>query len=256
MRGLSHINLHTQALEEAKSFYISQCGLGISRDDGNANAAFLSSGSNHHEVEIFRDERPFVRHLGLEYDSPAELEACLQRLQRSAARIERLSLVPGLMQSVFCSDLEGNGLHLFANLTTDWRSWQKGDASQVETWVVDPSRTPDRTRYPADLLEVQRPPDTKHRALRFVGGGLAAAEPTVLRAFYVGVLGFEDVVQADGAFPVISHRANQLVIEPSGAGAGPGLAWVSFALSGLTFPDARRDPLGLRVHLLPDHPVD
>jgi len=254
MRGLSHINLHTHALEEARSFYMRQCGLGISRDDGNANAAFLSSGSNHHEIEIFRDERPYVRHLGLEFDSPAELEACLLRLQRFSARIERKSLVPGLMQSVFCSDLEGNGLHLFANLTTDWRSWQKGDG-QAETWVVDPAQPPDRTRYPADPLEVQRPPDTERLALRFVGGGLAAADPDVLRTFYIDVLGYSDVVQADGESPFVSRGSNRLAIEPAGAGTAPGLAWISFALSGLTAPETKRDPLGLRVHLLPDNPV-
>ena len=252
MPGFSHLNLHTQALEETKNFYIRQCGLGVSRNDGNANAAFLSSGSNHHEVEIFRDDRQYVRHMGLEYDSPTELEACLQRLERSAARIERLSLVPGLMQSIFCRDLEGNGLHLFANLTTDWRAWQMGDASQAETWVVDPTRPPNRTSYPAAPFDVQRPPDSKRLALRFLGGGLAAAAPDVLRPFYMDVLGYPEGLQMVGGSQSVGCGNSRLVIEPASAGTPPGLAWISFAMSGLVSPETLRDPLGLTVHLLPD----
>lgn len=251
MLGFSHLNLHTDALEEAKNFYVRQCGLGVSRDDGNANAAFLSSGSNHHEVEIFRDDRQFVRHMGLEYDSPAELAACLRRLERSAARIERLSLVPGLMQSIFCRDPEGNGLHLFANLTTDWRAWQKGEAGQAETWVVDPTRPPDRTSYPAAPLDVQHPPDSKRFASRLLGGGLAAAAPDALRPFYTDVLGYTEILQMDGGSQSAGGGNNRLVIQPSGAGTPPGLAWISFALSGLASPETLRDPLGLTVHLLP-----
>lgn len=247
MRCFSHVNLHSQAFGDARDFYLFQCGLGVSRVDGNADAAFLSSGFNHHEIEIFRDERSYVRHLGLEYDSPTDLQICLARLEQSGVTIERLSLVPGLMQSIFCRDPEGNGLHLFANLTTDWRAWQKGETAAAVTWASDPAHPPDCRRYPAGPLTVEYAKGAWRVARRFTGGGLAAAQPGRLRAFYADVLG----CRTEGEALAGSLAGSQITIEAARAETAPGLAWISFTLEGIAGPETLRDPIGLTVHLRP-----
>lgn len=189
-RSFSHVSLYVPDVERAAAFFLRECGLGVSRGRPDRSAAFLSAGSNHHEVEIFAAQEERVSHLGLEYECEADFLAAASALVDAGIPIRKRSVVPGLIRSLFCEDPEGNGLHLFANLSRDWTSWRRGEAPS-ETWHAGAVGGGSSSSQTLDSFAVDRTADAPRVATFFAGGSLASRDRDVLGDFYAAVLGFE-----------------------------------------------------------------
>ncbi len=243
-RNFSHVSLYVPDVKAAAAFFVDECGLGIARPGYGREAAFLSTGANHHEIEIFSRPETRVSHLGIEYRSEADFLVVARSLEALGVPIQRVTVVPDLMRSLFCLDPDGNGLHLFANLSRDWSSWQHGEAA-VEEWRLDDVGTGSEVDNSIDHLDVIRGKAAQPVASFFTGGSIGSSCAEALAHFYSDVLGFtrqpHDLRlygQRPGSFLAIVDRDDCW-----------GLLDVSFVVAGAGVPVEKTGPCGLRIRL-------
>ncbi len=219
-RSFSHVSFYVSDVRRAAAFFLRECGLGLPRERPDQRSAFLSTGGNHHEVEIFEAAEERVSHIGIEYETESDLLAVAHQLDVAGVAVRKRSVVPGLIRSVFSDDPDGNGLHLFANLSSDWTTWRRGEAIS-ETWSSDTVAKGTTAKMSLDSFDVVRDDGASHVARRFTGGVLASRNALTLSTFYTEVLGFTprksggaaDVIvlsgQRAGNFLVLKHAAHR-----------------------------------------------
>ena len=247
-RSFSHVSLYVPNVKRAAAFFINDCGLGLPRERPSQRSAFLSTGGNHHEVEIFESDTETVSHLGLEYETEADLLAAIHLLEEARVAIRKRTVVPDLIRSVFCRDLDGNGLHLFANLSSDWTAWQRG-AVTSETWTQDAVDTGDTTTKALDSIDVVRDAAAPRVAIGFGGGVLASRDANALATFYADVLGFRVVRGRGGDVAVLRGQRVNSALEIRQADDRSRLVELRFLIEGHQNAVLESGPADLSIRL-------
>jgi catechol 2,3-dioxygenase len=132
-RKLAHIVLNVRDAQAAKAFYTRALGLVVAAESKKKDQAFLSFGKEHHDLGLFqrvngpaRDPRqPGLTHIAWQFDSPADLEAVLQRLQEACIAAETVRKGDAL-ERLYVRDPDGNQVELYCG------AWDAGLEAMLE----------------------------------------------------------------------------------------------------------------------------
>ena len=250
-RSFSHVSFYAPDVRRAATFFLQNCGLGLPRGEPDQNAAFLSTGGNHHEVEIFASDVEVVSHIGIEYETEADLLATANLLADAGVVILKRSVVPNLIRSVFCDDIEGNGLHLFANLSSDWTTWRRGEAKSEE-WTPNAVGVGKTASMSLNSIDVVRERGAHRVAVRFVGGVLFGRDPSALSTFYSELLGFTaGQPDGNGDIMILRGQREESALEIRPAKDKLGLAELCFLIEGNQDALLKFGPAGVSIRLSP-----
>jgi catechol 2,3-dioxygenase len=189
-RCVGHINLHVSDWRASLAFYRDGCGLREVRRNDEAGAVFLTSGFNHHEVEFFQRPRAAFNHLGVEMVSEMGLVSVWNRLRSGGIAIERSIDSHGMARSIFLRDPDGQGLHLIANLKSDWETyWKSAPPMDSDPW--DPATGPYSSQsYFAHPMAIPPSHTAQCQATRLGGATLNVENLGETVRFYRDLIGF------------------------------------------------------------------
>ena len=115
---IAHVVLHVSDVAEAMTFYQDVLGMEIVRYDSEAGMAFMSFGTQHHDIGLFRAKGEATRgnlglaHVAMVVDGDlTNLEVMHDRLLAAGAEVRLAD--HGMTKSVYFEDPDGNGLELF-----------------------------------------------------------------------------------------------------------------------------------------------
>lgn len=119
-RKLAHIVLNVRDVEASKAFYMQALGLVVAAESKKKDQAFLSFGKEHHDLGLFqrvsgapRDARqPGLTHIAWRFDSAADLEAVLKRLQEAGIPAEAVRR-DGALERLYLRDPDGHRVELY-----------------------------------------------------------------------------------------------------------------------------------------------
>ena len=117
---VGHIVLNVRDVDASVKFYSEALGMDIMAHNRDRNMAFLSFGTQHHDIALFKaPEGLEISELGLNHiamqieGGDDELKQLYGQLLKAGARIDRTT-DHGLTHSVYFFDPDGNRLEIFA----------------------------------------------------------------------------------------------------------------------------------------------
>jgi len=193
---LGAVHLTVADIERSVAFYRDALGLQVARRD--ERGAALGAGGE--ELVVLHAEpgaRPAGRHAGLFhyallYESREELARAVRRLAATQTGISGAS-DHGVSEAIYLSDPDGNGIELYADRPREaWPAPGDGDRVGMYTRPLD---------VPGLLGTVADSAPARHAGagLRMGHVHLHVGDLEAARAFYVGVLGFEQMTTYPGA---------------------------------------------------------
>ena len=118
---IAHVVLHVSDVSDAMTFYQDILGMEIVRYDSEAGMAFMSFGTQHHDIGLFHVKGEATRgNLGLAHVAMVvngdlmKLEKMHDRLVAAGTEVRLAD--HGMTKSVYFKDPDGNGLELFVEV--------------------------------------------------------------------------------------------------------------------------------------------
>ena len=119
---VGHVVLNTRDVEASVKFYTEALGMEVVSFRSERPAAFLSFGTQHHDIALFQASEGAergqlgVNHIALQIEGGVEeLKALHQKLLDCGAQVDRTS-DHGITQSVYFFDPDGNRLEIFCEM--------------------------------------------------------------------------------------------------------------------------------------------
>lgn len=153
IRRLQHAVFNCLDVEASTKFYVEALGMEVVSSDPERKMAFLSFGSEHHNIALFQiatdtaTGRPQPRQVGLNHlaleieGGEEELRALHARLSGQGVRIDRLT-DHVMTRSVYFFDPDGNRLEIFCDLMPDeGRQWLHDHGGVARPWTLEPVAT-------------------------------------------------------------------------------------------------------------------
>lgn len=163
-RRLGHGNLFVGELERSAEFYNKICGLREVYREPPIHAAFLSTGTSHHDIALMqvselarvgrqghvqvpkgRGEIPGLNHLAWEMENEALLVEAYDRAKTSGVHINRTA-DHQVSHSVYLFDPDGNLHEFYADAADDWKTIFRPDTTELVTGPWKPGGTPPSTK--------------------------------------------------------------------------------------------------------------
>jgi catechol 2,3-dioxygenase len=266
---LGAVHLTVTDLDRSVGFYQDSLGLRLQRREDPIAAL----GAGEEDLVVLHEEpgaRPAGRHAGLYhyallYPSREELARAVQRLALTRTAISGAS-DHGVSEAIYLPDPDGNGIELYADRPHEaWPPAPAGERVGMFTRALDVE----------SLLATApdgQPPRHAGAGLRMGHVHLHVGDVDAARAFYAGLLGFEEMATYPGALFLAAggyhHHLGLNTWRGEGVGPAPegtvglrewtivldaeGLAPLRgrLAAAGLGDGDAVTDPWGIRVRFL------
>ena len=120
---IAHVVLYVSDVSEAMTFYHDVLDMEIVRYDSEAGMAFMSFGTQHHDIGLFRVRDEATRgnlglaHVAMVVDGDlADLKVMHDKLLTNGTDVRLAD--HGMTKSVYFEDPDGNGLELFTEVMT------------------------------------------------------------------------------------------------------------------------------------------
>jgi catechol-2,3-dioxygenase len=125
-RSLGHIVLKVRDAQKSKEFYTRALGLKLAYEDGDRGAVFLSCGTQHHDLALFRlatgatpdATQPGLHHMAWQLGSFEELQAAYRELRELGIPVES-TIEHNVTRSVYFHDPDGNRVELYCDMVED-----------------------------------------------------------------------------------------------------------------------------------------
>jgi catechol 2,3-dioxygenase len=151
IRRLQHAVFNCLDVEASVKFYTEALGMEVVSYDPERKMAFLSFGSEHHNIALFQispaggrpqPQQVGLNHLALEIEGgEEELRALHARLTGQGVRIDRLT-DHVMTRSVYFFDPDGNRLEIFCDLMPDdGKQWLHDHGGVAKPWTLEPVAT-------------------------------------------------------------------------------------------------------------------
>ena len=163
-RRLGHGNLFVGELERSAQFYNKVCGLREVYREPPIHAAFLSTGTSHHDIALMqvselarvgrqghiqvpqgRGEIPGLNHLAWEMENEALLVEAYSRAKAAKIHINRTA-DHQVSHSVYLFDPDGNLHEFYSDAADDWKTIFRPDTTELVTGPWNPGGTPPSTK--------------------------------------------------------------------------------------------------------------
>lgn len=120
---IAHVVLYVSDVSEAMSFYQDVLDMEVVRYDSEAGMAFMSFGTQHHDIGLFRVRDEATRgnlglaHVAMVVDGDlTDLKVMHDKLLANGTDVRLAD--HGMTKSVYFKDPDGNGLELFTEVMT------------------------------------------------------------------------------------------------------------------------------------------
>lgn len=216
---LGAVHLTVTDLDRSVGFYQESLGLRLQRREDPVAA--LGAGAE--DLLVLHEEpgaQPAGRHAGLFhlallYPSREELARAVQRLALTRTGISGAS-DHGVSEAIYLSDPDDNGIELYADRPRE--AWPKPDAAGARVGMF--TRPLDVEGLLATVPADEPPPQHAEAGLRMGHVHLHVGDIDAARAFYAGVLGFEEMTTYPGALFLAAGGYHHHLGTNTWAGAG------------------------------------